>query len=58
MSILKLLIEQRMVLMVMENMYSLLFLQSNYNVHIKTVDGIRYDFNGHGAYVFYDVPTE
>ena len=44
--------------MVMENMCSQIFLQSKYDVHIKTVDGVEYDFNGHGEYVFLDIPSK
>ena len=35
-----------------------MFLQSKNDVHITTVDGVEFDFNGHGEYVFLDVPTE
>ena len=38
--------------MVMENMCSKMFLQSKHNVHITTVDGVEYNFNGHGEYVY------
>ena len=36
-----------MILMVMENKCSSIFLQSRYGVHITTVNGVEYDFNGH-----------
>ena len=47
-----------MILMVMENICSSIFLQSKYCVHITTANGVEYDYNSHGEYVFLDVPTE
>ena len=47
MSILKLLMALGIILMVTENMCSTMFLQSKFGVHITTVNGVEYDFNGH-----------
>ena len=44
--------------MVMENMCSLIFLQSNYDIHITTVDGVEYYFDSHGEYLYLDIPSE
>ena len=44
--------------MVMENMCYYIFLQSKYDVHITSVDGIDYNYNDHGEYVLLDVLKE